>query len=406
MIKSIKLSDVLKLQPEPFLCGAFLSRIMEETIEGKQYFYAYSSFRKSKFVHETAFDFKSFSKEYIDRLDSLSGHRNWCVSNNTRTSLEVRFYIENDVKTITQKSNLYSFFNKEAMDYAINGSKDQTELFIRGFFELRGSVDITANLLAQDYFYNKTYELKKALILTDFMNVPNDCLNFNARELQPDYVTGKSLRNTQLRMKLPYYAQEIGFVNKYKAMIVSKALRITYTIKNGFYYFNLGYTPSAATSVTFQKRVSFYESNVYGCTIDSATLARLRKTLGFDGAVSTTTRKRDSKIIAIFKCISPDECAICGTTKTYTKKDGKQYFEIHHVLPFKAEDGTDVLDNLVKLCPTCHRMLKKGSGTVTAQRDAIKKLLNNHEDVLDFIKSKLGDKSIDELAEEVQKRLE
>ena len=31
----LKLSDFLKIDPKPFICGAFLSRIMEEDIDGK-----------------------------------------------------------------------------------------------------------------------------------------------------------------------------------------------------------------------------------------------------------------------------------------------------------------------------------------------------------------------------------
>ena len=52
MIK-IRLKDFFKNEIKPFILGAFLSRIMEYTDKntGEKYFYAYTSFKASKFIY-------------------------------------------------------------------------------------------------------------------------------------------------------------------------------------------------------------------------------------------------------------------------------------------------------------------------------------------------------------------
>ncbi|GAA7662558.1 hypothetical protein ckin74_04500 [Helicobacter pylori] len=44
----------------------------------------------------------------------------------------------------------------------------------------------------------------------------------------------------------------------------------------------------------------------------------------------------------------------------------------------------DVLENLAKLCPTCHRALKKGASEEEFQKRLIGKILNHNKDNLEF----------------------
>lgn len=44
----------------------------------------------------------------------------------------------------------------------------------------------------------------------------------------------------------------------------------------------------------------------------------------------------------------------------------------------------DVLENLAKLCPACHRALKKGSSTEGFQKHLIENILNHNKDNLEF----------------------
>ncbi len=44
----------------------------------------------------------------------------------------------------------------------------------------------------------------------------------------------------------------------------------------------------------------------------------------------------------------------------------------------------DVLENLAKLCPTCHRALRKGASAEGFQKRLIEKILNHNKDNLEF----------------------
>ena len=49
-------------------------------------------------------------------------------------------------------------------------------------------------------------------------------------------------------------------------------------------------------------------------------------------------------------------CQLCGCEAPFKDSEGHPYLEVHHVIPFR-EGGTDSPDNLVALCPNCHRKL-------------------------------------------------
>lgn len=44
----------------------------------------------------------------------------------------------------------------------------------------------------------------------------------------------------------------------------------------------------------------------------------------------------------------------------------------------------DVLENLAKLCPTCHKALRKGASAEGFQKRLIKNILNRNKDNLEF----------------------
>lgn len=201
MKKYIKLSELLKREIKPFVFGVFLSRIMEENIGGEHFFYAYTSFRKSKAVFECDFPLPDYAPILAEKMNWFSGHKNWFVEKVSDSVVDIRFYVLDDLKI--SKKALYKLLYQKMMssDWIMeDGFTESKKSFIRGFLECRGSVDTTAKLIAQDYFYDDRTELKKALLLTDLMDLPCEYANFNARDLQPQFVAGIVKRNTQFRI--------------------------------------------------------------------------------------------------------------------------------------------------------------------------------------------------------------
>ena len=407
-MKYVKISDFFKRKTlKPFLLGAFLSRVMEETIEGKKYFYAYSSFKSSKVVDFGDFDFNELSKSLINKFNLRSGFDNWIVFKVTDKSMELRFYVLNDID-ISKIFFYKSLFQKVMQSDWITEPdlNDKKRDFIRGFIELRGSVDTTAKLIAQDYFYDDRMELKKAQILTDFMSVPLRFANFNARNLQPDYVSGKNMRNTQFRINLYFYAKFIGFINEYKAEIFNESY-YSYSkhIIDYCTYFDVEIPKGKVTTAKFIEYLNFFTDNIYEKKLTPEIVNEYRKVLGFD-IENDSSPSRNKKIIEVYSNAIPDVCAICGTTKTsFNPRTGKQNFEIHHVISLNNGQIYDDIKNLVKLCPTCHDMLKKNHATKEEQMNGIRTILYGHEEVRDYVSSVLCIDDINELVEKIWEML-
>lgn len=405
-MKRLTVSELLsKKEIKPFLYGAFLNRIM--TTKDGTCFYAYTYFQSSKAVYRDDFDFCVYADEFISSLNHWSGFYNWEKHNVKATAMELRFYVINDLK-ITQ-SQFYTLLYKKMLTcdwLSEDGLNNEKRAFIRGFMELRGSVDTSMKLIAQDYFYNNNVELKKGQILTNMMDLPIAYANFNARNLQPQYVSGENKRNAQFRINLMFYANQIGFINKYKAKIFDN----TYYNRgkkeiDGITFFNVDLPKTRDDNVKFIKMLNFFTNYIYEKKLTPVAIEELRKRLGFTTSASEKSN-RNRTIVELFSEISEDKCAICGTTKTFeNKRTGRQHFEIHHVVSYKNGVELDNIANLVKLCPTCHDMLKKNATAKGEQIKAIIKILSEHTEILEFAKSYLQIDDINEIAEEIWERL-
>lgn len=50
-------------------------------------------------------------------------------------------------------------------------------------------------------------------------------------------------------------------------------------------------------------------------------------------------------------------CELCGSPAPFLGLDGKPYLEIHHIFPISSS-GPEGVENLVALCPNCHRKVE------------------------------------------------
>ena len=80
----------------------------------------------------------------------------------------------------------------------------------------------------------------------------------------------------------------------------------------------------------------------------------------------TTVYYRDPYLKEIVKRIAEGKCQYCGNDAPFIDKNGVPYLEEHHVKRL-ADGGTDTIDNVVAICPNCHRRMH---------------VLNNEADVL------------------------
>ena len=56
----------------------------------------------------------------------------------------------------------------------------------------------------------------------------------------------------------------------------------------------------------------------------------------------------------------PQHYEYCGDKASFVKANGLPFLEVHHLVRL-ADDGPDIIENAVAICPNCHRELHSGA---------------------------------------------
>lgn len=91
--------------------------------------------------------------------------------------------------------------------------------------------------------------------------------------------------------------------------------------------------------------------------------------------ISVTLYKRDPLVVAETLRLANGYCELCEVESPFKTKSGRDYLEVHHVIPL-SKQGSDTVSNTVALCPNCHRMLHFGDNAedMMAKLNKIKRL--------------------------------
>ncbi len=377
---------------DPFNLGVLLSRFQIKN----GCIYGVCSYKASKFIH----GYKESKAQVLNALNTLSTHPIWRFNQESVTKIKGTFVfiLENDLQLDENsfyKKLLNSLIDNDFFNpFRLRSMTPNQRLFLSGFFESRGSIDTQRNFLTSDYFFHSPLEFKKFHYLIDFFNIPSEALNFNFRELQPEYAQGINQRNAQFRIYLNWYLYHIGLFNPYKARIAHHIFKTT-LVDDGIYYKLRDRPTTEYRGNSFIERAHFYLKSVHQQDLDDKNIERLREQLGW--IQKSEEFRRDSKIINFYRISTPNVCsACCGdydikersfiSLPLYkiTQNPDSYYTEIHHVISLGKDKELDVLANLAKLCPACHRALKKGASEEGFQKRLIRKILNRNKDNLEF----------------------
>lgn len=253
-------------------------------------------------------------------------------------------------------------------------------------FLLRGSADFNRSLYSVDLKNPTPLYLENIFKILLSSDVLLSKLNFNFRELQPQYVNNERRRNSQIRINLKWFYDNVilkyKFLNEYKTNIL-----IANQTKLGE---NRNFS-------MFENRLIFYREKIIGRKLNSAEIEFFRQNLDFENKLDNQNNKiniRNQKIVAYARETLKDVCV--GCSDIYDIKDrtfvmhklNKYYLEINHVVPFASGyQQVDVLDNLVKLCPVCHRALTPNRADPKLQKDIIRKMIESRKEVSRFVES-------------------
>lgn len=383
----MKLSELLQRNnTKEFLYSqlfAFFNIRLEnkKDINNLKYFYIKSSYKESKFAK---LDLSKHSNLTNQSLKDFSG-LDFEINGNINHQIK----IENDLNLNIDE--IFDKLYKNIQNYLFSSelSEDEIEkMFLIAIFGLNGSVDFNRNLYAVDinkHILTNAYFIKYYKLI---LNINLDYINLNFRDLQPEFVNGIAMRSTQFRVNLNYFyntaKDELKKINPYKYEILENN--------------KIEIKPFAKTSKKdinkMLERFDFYGRFILGKKgID---INELRKRLEFDKEIieEKTITKRKQNIITIAKNYLDDECVGCKdiyniNDRTFKTRSGMYYLEIHHVIPF-AKANTDELDNLVKLCPACHRALSPNRAEENYQKEIIKNILENSNESKEFSKNISG----------------
>lgn len=422
--KILNLSDFLKKNIAPTVLGAFFRR--SEYIQNN-YIYTYFSFRASKYC-----SFKDdYYQQYADCINQNSGmYPYWQLNKTDNTDMicipskyKGVFILKNDLNidlSDTQSGNNFTnrLINKIRreeflFDYSM---KEKRNDFLRGYLDVAMSYD-GSGLLACDYHCTTRQDIVKISLLMEHGLMNPEYFNFNTR-LTTDTVQ----KDDQFRVSWKYYLHEIGTYNKYRMKCIQNndikatALSINEN-KSGIFYFNIEYVDLNAKQknekiLRFITKYNSFKNMAYGYRIegnqDENDLIEYRQLFGMDDSNKQIRQATRNK--TIIKQVYDDEEDVCICCKNdYCIKDrsflmkrnvhGKlverYYFEIHHAISFSNEQGNeknvlDVIENLVKVCPTCHACMTAKRGLKTDVKNLIQNMLNNSLKVRNFAEGYFG----------------
>lgn len=284
-----------------------------------------------------------------------------------------QFFIESELSCDDFFAHIYRQIQIKRIQENINDD-EFSKLILLSFFALRGSPDFKLNFYSLDLprqIVTSQYLDNLFKLLTNISDLRQ--LNLNFRELQEQFVTGENERNTQFRINLRYFynhfVDNLAQINVFKADILYHNAQL------------LANKNTAQESKSFVERLFFYRDNVLNQTKTTNEIEQLRKNLGFiyDEVIDDKV-KRNQGIVQYVRAYFPDECACCKNEypiadRTFKYRNSERwYLEIHHVISFSADQTLDQIDNLVKLCPTCHRALTKNRADENYQKQLISKI--------------------------------
>lgn len=82
---------------------------------------------------------------------------------------------------------------------------------------------------------------------------------------------------------------------------------------------------------------------------------------GFKTELSIENSSRNRDLIKLAKEIHGTNCVVCGFSfERKYGQHGKNFIEIHHLIPIKDGIRKSTIDDVVPVCSNCHRMLHKG----------------------------------------------
>ncbi|QBQ07612.1 HNH endonuclease [Spiroplasma gladiatoris] len=296
---------------------------------------------------------------------------------------QIKNYLINNFKSFKKNDSVVSHFYKPLIFYGLlKYIYIGNDKYIMPSFEGRkfvSEIKINNSTLALSYFFRATMEVM----------YPNDAT--------PDV---KNLYLFPFRI-IYYYILKNGFITKdfidYKIVFINTIADINnnifYNLKNTSKnkkfrtwvinsLVDVGILNLKNDIYTLNNNIITLIQNEYEMNIDKMFFTWNDEIEFYDTKIITKNKARNQKLAK--SCIerSNFKCEIDNNHFTFNSLSNNMYLESHHVIPFSMQNRVDfeldVIDNLIALCPNCHKAMHYGDSNIkTSMINAIYNYKNN-----------------------------
>jgi len=247
--------------------------------------------------------------------------------------------------------------------WLIEADDNFKDIFLSWVIDSRGSPDFHRNLIAIDLSQRWRPEMARRK-RNKFNDLIGTIFNYNPRLTQEN----SSSKNDQFRINIKYFAWKFWFFTPrkiwyYYSEFPSASLIKQYsflTIDQNFA--NMSIESSASdrnikiNSLAISLKNSIDDDETKRRIIEEYKQENLSLDTDDEIVNSSSNMKANAKLIADYLCEFNHE------HDTFTSKStDSQYVEAHHLIPFcerwKFDVSIDVIENIVCLCPNCHRQI-------------------------------------------------
>jgi hypothetical protein len=334
---------------------------------------AYSAYRKGKRSNlKLEGNINDYYNSHKDKLKKFLGEKykivlndsieNKKLDNNERIQSGVSVVIENDFfipDGVDHKTYIYGLIEK----WLIDSDEKNKKTFLVGAMDARGSLDFTGKYISLDIIEEDPMIVKRKI--SKYNDIIGTVFNYNPRLVQENSFQ----KNDQFRLPLFYYMGNFGLFTPFKIeYYISETKKNKENIKLGYFFLDKQFKDMKIPEKYISERslrinnlaIKLQEKEL--CLEDKRRIVKEWKEDNFGTETSDEIIFSSQNIKELAKKNSHYLCENNNNHLTFnSKSNNKNYVEAHHLIPFskrnKFKVSIDVLDNIICLCPNCHRKI-------------------------------------------------
>lgn len=278
-----------------------------------------------------------------------------------------------DSEDVHDRAKIYGKIEKSLLEFSDQSKK----YFISGMFNARGSLDFTTGFIAIDIEAKRFPQFVRRKYLA-ISNLSGAFYNYNPRLLQ----NSSNTKNDQLRPKIDLFVSVFGLFLPFKKRYFEKRRNLVMHKKDDFYFYDYDISrikdyDGYARGLQINKLAVDFSNNL----LTEEDLLAKRVALGLDNDDDLDTLLHaNPNVKETRKKLHNYRCEIDPSHRTFVARiNNMPFVEGHHLIPFCKRNSFDVnidiVENIVALCPVCHRQIHLATDE---QRKELLSILYNH----------------------------